>query len=457
MRFGTRTALVAAASLFAVTGAHAASPVPDDFRSSANAPLKWATREPIFGPTSDKVGASLLNVEVGANLDPVADPVRPLLAVDMPSGAQVEAQWYNAQTIDLVLVDALARDAIFRLEHTLAPHMRVNIDAFGFKLTYDYNAENLIDHVPGSNWNYVGAGFTNFDPWGFKGAPLSVKGPELDQAQLFSVPLPDIGGSNPILEGNMALNATTSPNFQYRTTLVTLMNGTPINASGGVWQIPTTDADYLDVSVLARGEITYSGTLYMRPSVNITKIGDFVVPAGALQLEIGAAGVQLPYQSADRKPIAVEFPQTVVHIPLPNVKAQRALDLGEASVGDSVSQRTEILNTGEMKGSMIFESSDPQFTVVAGKQFVEAKEKYLLEVRFTPTAEGPQSAQIKVLSNDPNEPIQIIRVVGNGGDPNGGNGNSSGCGCKTAPSSSDAAGFAAAFVALAAMLRRRRR
>ncbi len=455
MRYRTRIALVAAASLFTVTGVHASAGVAEDFKSGGTAPLKWVTREPIKGPTSQKIGASALMVEVGADLDPVADPVKPLLSVDMPTGAVVEAQWSTAEYIDLVLVDGLSRNATFKIEHTLAPHMKLYVDFGPFKTDYDYNAAGLIDKVPGSNWNYVGLGQETFDPWGFKGVPVTLKGPALDDAQLFSIPLPSPGGNQPVLEGTMALNATTSPTFNYKTTLVTLSNGTPINASGGVWRIPTTDANFLDVSVLAKGEITYTGTLDMRPSITINKIGD--LPTGGLTLEIDQAGVKLPFESGLRDAIPVEFPQTIVHIPLPNVKAEKVLNLGDVAIGESASQQGEIQNTGEMKATMTFESSDPQFTVTGGNQIIEPKDKYLLAVKFTPTVSGPQTAEIKVKSNDPNEPIQIIRVTGNGGDADGGGRADSGCGCKTAPASSDVPGIAGVGLALAAILRRRRR
>ena len=106
------------------------------------------------------------------------------------------------------------------------------------------------------------------------------------------------------------------------------------------------------------------------------------------------------------------------------------------------------------------------------------QKKYDLAVKFLPTAEGLQSATITVASNDPNEPIQTIKVQGTGTKkpeppppatdapppaddtptddgfkPRG----DDGCGCHAAPSSSDAAGFAGVALALGAMLRRRRR
>src|SRR5262249_55060232 len=110
-------------------------------------------------------------------------------------------------------------------------------------------------------------------------------------------------------------------------------------------------------------------------------------------------------------------------------------------------------------------SSDPQFTVVSDHA-MKAKDSLQLNVDFTPANEGPQSADITVASNDPNEPVQVIHVTGNGSKdvlpstewPQASRARGdNGCGCRTTPAPSGYAAFGAVGVALAAMLRRRRR
>src|SRR5438105_9392365 len=136
MRFAVRTVLLAAASVLGASAAHAASTLEDNV-SSGTRPLAWSTRQSIVGPTSGKLGDTTLSVQVSANLDPVADTTKPLLAVDMPKGVVVQAQWVDAKSITLSVVDDGAKDATLKAEHTLAPHVTVFIDAFGFSLTYD--------------------------------------------------------------------------------------------------------------------------------------------------------------------------------------------------------------------------------------------------------------------------------------------------------------------------------
>ncbi|MBN9160774.1 MAG: hypothetical protein J0I07_07420 [Myxococcales bacterium] len=472
MRHFTRSALAIAALLFTASAADAAAVGANQSRGTTD--LSWWTRTPIVGPKSDKLGGSTLQVQVSANLDPLKDPNKPMLAVDMKN-VVVEAVWNDAKTIELSVVDNKALDGIFKVEHTLAPHVTLFLDILGYKLTYDYPATTLINYVPGSAWNYVGTGSTTFEPWAFKTyAIVNVKGPKLADAQLFSLPLSTLTGGSLPLEGNLALNATTSPTFNYSTTEVVLAGGDPITKSNPTWSIPTTDADFLDIQAQVKGTITYSGSLFARPTVTITKIDGITIPGG-LTFEIGAAGVELPYASG-ATPIDVVFPGATFHIPLPNVKAAKTLDLGSVVIGEDVTKQGKIENTGELDAALALKSSDPQFKVSPSKS-MKPKTNLDLDVTFTPSKEGPQTAEITVTSNDPNEPVQIIKVSGVGtkpatkpappsteptdtGDDDGtaiGPRDTSGCGCRTAPASSGYAAFGVAGIALAAVLRRRRR
>lgn len=478
MRIRFLAAAASLASLTLASSAAQAASANDDNTSSANAALSWSTRQTIVGPTSGKLGGSSeLQVQVSANLDAVADTTKPLLAVDMPKGVVVSASWSDSKNITLTVVDDGTNDAVFKAEHTIAPHVTLFLDAFGFTATYDYAASTLLASIPGNAWNYDATGSKSFAPWGWTGTPLHVNAPALTDAQLFSIPFPTIAGSKP-LGGQIAINATTDPTFIYVTKQVTLSNGTPIATANGTFIVPTVDTDYLEVPAKVLGEISYSGDLLVRPAVEITSIGSFTFPF-TLTLDLPDAGVSLPYSSGST-PIPVTFPATTFHIPLPNVHVLgTGVDFGSVEIGQSADKDAEIDNTGEMSAAMTFKSSDPQFVVTTSKVGAAAKGKYDLAVKFVPTAEGPQSATITVSSNDPNEPIQTIKVQGTGTKkpeppapppatdtppadttptddgfkPRG----DDGCGCHAAPTSSDAFGFAAVAIALGAMLRRRRR
>jgi len=461
MRFGR---IAPIALIFAATTASAAEA--DDNYSRGHGALKWESRKSIPGPTSDKIGASTLQVEVGADLDPMKDPAKPLLLVDMTDQVLLQATWQDDKTIDLTTVDASSNLGSFKVDHTLAPHIKIYLDAFGFKLTYDYDATTLLSYIPGSNWNYEGLGSTTFTPWGFDAAHLKVKAPLLEDAELFSIPIPNIGGSNP-LTGTLAINATTAPTFDYQTQEVQLEDG-KIVAKTGKYTIPTTDQDYIEIPAQVTGEIAYTGTLVMRPSITVTAIGGYALPF-PLTLDITQAGVSLPYASQSRNGIKVDFPLTTFHIPLPNVHALKTLDLGSVVLGANAAKQANIDNSGEMKATYTAKSSDPQFVVAGGKQIINSKDKSALGITFTPAKSGLQTADITITSNDPNEPVQVIKVQGIGTDkpapaaepeaPFERGDVDSGCGCRTATGSSPlgALGLAGVGLALGAVVARRRR
>jgi MYXO-CTERM domain-containing protein len=468
MRLVTRSALILAALISTASAAEAATTDANSSRGTAD--LSWSTRKGITGPTSDKLGGSTLQVQFSADLDPVADTTKPLLAVAMKQ-AVLQASWHDDKTIDLSPVDSTTQDGAVKVQHTLAPHIKLFIDAFGFNLTYDYNAQALMQKLPGSSWAYEGVGSGTFLPWATTNYGIvKVVAPALENALIVSTPLEDLigGGSNPVLTGTLGFAATTAPTFNYATKEITVANGTPITKETKSWTVPTTDADFLDVPTAVKGEITYSGSLFGRPSISITKIGSYKLPF-ALSFDIDALGTELPYSSdtAPNTPIAVEFPAQMIHIPLPNVKATNTLDIGSANVGERVSKPSTIKNTGELEAVLSIKSSDPQFKASASDKVMKAKDTFALDIEFTPKAEGPQSADITVTSNDPNEPVQIIHVTGNGtvepaptGPDDGAEEyeprTDSGCGCRTAPAPSGYAGVGLVGLALAAILRRRR-
>lgn len=469
MRLVTRSALILAALMLTASVAQAATTDANSSRGTAD--LSWSTRKGITGPGSDKLGGGALSVQFSADLDPVADTTKPLLSVAMKQ-VVLQASWHDNKTIQLSPVDSTTQDGAVKVMHTLAPHVKLFINALGFNLTYDYNAQALVGDLPGSSFNYQGVGDGTFIPWAMTNYGIvKVTAPPLSDAVLVSKKLEDIIGgdpNNPKITGTLAFNATTAPTFNYATTEIVVDNGQPITKTSKSWSIATVDEDALDIPTMVKGQITYSGSLFGRPSISITSIAGIQSPI-PLTFEIDALGTELPYSSETNgnTPIDVEFPAQMVHIPLPNVKATNTLDVGSANVGEVTTKQSEIKNTGELEAVLSIKSSDPQFKVSVGDKVMKAKDTFALDIEFSPANEGPQSADITVTSNDPNEPVQVIHVTGNGtkvteppaptnepeeSTPRADNG----CGCRTAPTPSGFAGFGLVGLALAAMLRRRR-
>ena len=151
----------------------------------------------------------------------------------------------------------------------------------------------------------------------------------------------------------------------------------------------------------------------------------------------------------------VAYQSTIVHIPLPNVHAPtEGVDLGAVKAGGSATKTVSIDNSGEMAATMTFKSSDPQFEVPGGSITVAPKSKYELQLKFNPANAGSAQADITVASNDPDSPLQTFKIGANGADVGGPDADSkdglpgaapaadSGCGCKTAGTTTSTGGWA---------------
>ena len=102
---------------------------------------------------------------------------------------------------------------------------------------------------------------------------------------------------------------------------------------------------------------------------------------------------------------------------------------------------------------MTFKSSDPQFTVPGDSITVAPKSKYDMQIKFAPANAGAAMADISVTSNDPDSPVQTFKIGANGADVGGPSGSmddalpsaptaDSGCGCKTAGTTTSTGGWA---------------
>lgn len=403
-----------------------------------------------------------IKVRTRFTIDPVAGD--PLLKVDMPKGATVVASWNEAGYVNLRPVTGEGAEGTADVHFTLVPSLEANIYGIGVS----YNATELVNMVPGAAFNYDAKGSAPLSPWGFAGASVTTPAPALDKSTIFGLPFSTLGVPANIAEGTLSIQAATKPTFKYTTKEVRL-DGVGVTTEDGVAKVPVSDADALDVVAIVNGELSFSGTLDVRPVVKVDTVAGY--PTFGL-VKFSFSAVSKAYSGA---PAVMNFAPTTIHIPLPNVKVPATpLGMGDVRAGDQAEQTVTIDSTGEMDGVMKFESSDPQFIVPSGEVRVPSKGNYQLKVGFKPNSDGPASATITVRSNDPDAPEQTFRVAANGaslegdGDESGPGGRNNGPvpaldpieseGCSFAPSRAPTSAFSAIGLGLAvAMIARRRR
>lgn len=412
------------------------------------------------GSVSIKVGASI-------KIDPVKSG-GPLFSVDMPKGAVVQASWANDKKIVLKAVTGSQTDGTVTVRHTLTPALELEVKAFGATANFVYDATKLLNELQdqlGANatFNYDSRAAQQFAPWGFAKVDTKLNAPSLEGSQLFTLPmstLPDFVSNN--LDGQLGIRAVTNPTFSYTSKTVKLSGADgEIGAAGGEVSLPAVDGDFLETMVNLDGEMAVAGSMQIQPFVSLTKVF-----GTALQVTFPITAYSAPYKVA---PTKVTFQSVIAHIPLPNVKApKQGIDLGAVKAGGQATKTVTIDNTGEKAASLSFKSSDPAFSVPSGAITIEPKGKYELQIKFASNTAGPASSEITVLSNDPDSPEQTFRVGANGAEvggpgeddglPQAGGEGDSGCGCKTAGTSSlpSWAGFGMLGLGAVVFVRRRK-
>ena len=437
--------------------------------SVGTAPLKAAVKNQF--PTqidSGLMDKGLIKIRTRFTIDPVDGD--PLLAIDMPKGALVEASWSEKGFVVVKPVADKATMGSMKVHYTLTPSLEASIYGIGV----NYDASQLINKIPGARFNYDATAATSILPWGFQAAALKVPAPALDQSTIFSIPFSDLGVDSGIVAGTLSIQAAANPTFTYVTKSVRLDSGTVTTADGSA-KLVIGDEDFLDLNASVDGELSLGGTLDVRPIIKVDSVDGY--PTFGL-VKYGFNAVSKPIGGG--APMPVSFGTTQIHIPLPNLKVPTAtVAMGTIKAGQQAEQIVTIDSTGELGGKATFESSDPQFTVPAGEARVGAKSKLPLKIVFKATSDGSASATITVRSNDPDSPEQTFRVAANGAslDPKGEDGTtgprsggvssldpvpSDNAGCSTAAvgfasTSSSTAGLAGLLVGLGLVLGARRR
>lgn len=447
LRFGMMFAAVAGISLAAST-AHAEGDVsPTGSTSQPNASIGSAALRYEHGKgletsiQTGPIGPDMAKMNVGIKIDPVKAG-GPLFVVDMPKGANVEASWGTDKKIILKAQTGAATDGLVTVRHTLTPSVDLTLKAFGLSASFSYDANKLLNKIPGASFNYDSKAESQFAPWGFTKVDTKLNAPSLDQAKLFELDmesLPDFVAEN--FAGQFGVRAVTKPTFTYNTTKI-VMSGADGQISDGSSElsIDASDGDYLEIMAAVEGSMVVNGGIGVQPFVHLDQAFGKNFPIDV--------GYDVFTKDFTTPATTVNFQTVLVHIPMPNVRVPaKGIDLGAVKSGGKATKQVTIQNTGEKEAVMTFKSSNSAFSVPGGSVTIPSKGSYDLEVKYTAEGTDAASADISVLSNDADSPTQTFKIGANGADVSGddedGDSGSTGevasddgCGCKAAGHSS---------------------
>jgi MYXO-CTERM domain-containing protein len=396
-----------------------------------------------------------------------------LFTADMPNGALVQASWEDPRYL-VLKTDSLGKANKLTVTHSLTPQVELYLDIGPIEQGWQIPATRLIDFIPGSHFDYQASASAPFEGWAFGGASVTVPAPALQNAQLFSVDLnqlSDVFGK--VVTGSLALNATATPTFTYETTRVTVSGKDLTSDATTQYPFPEGDYDYLELPATIEGELSATGSIDVMPSATLSKLGDMNFSPAAT---ITFSSVKVS-KSIDAPPQKYTFTDKTIRVPLPNVRRPlEGLDGGTVSLGSDGKVPVVFQNTGEADAVILeMKSDDPRFEPPNKPVKLSPKSKLAVDIAFHPDAIGHAEATITAKTNDPDSPELTFKVTADAvegpvdgpgasnddGDPNGPEGaaGDSGCGCKTAGTSSSGstyAGFGALLLGLVAFTRRRR-
>jgi len=405
-----RLGLASLLGALAVLATPAAGAAPTCTRDAARcttgtASLKAAITTPI--PTSIDSGwmeKGPIKVRARFSIDPKGTD--PLVQIDMPRGAVVEASWDEPGYVTVRPVSGEGATGTINVRYTLTPSLEAGL--YGVNIAYD--ATQLVNKIPGARFNYDSKGSGTLVPWGFAGGEVATPKPALETSTVFSIPFSQLGVGTNIAEGTLSLQAAANPTFKFVTKQVRF-DAETVTSEGASVKVPVGDNDAIDLVASIGGEISLAGNLDIRPVVKVDSVKGFSTFGF---VKFGFNAVSRPIAVA---PTTVAFEAQTIHIGLPNVKAPpRPVALGAVKAGGSAKKTVAIENTGELEARFTVTSSDPQF-VVAGEEFrIAPKSTFDLPIAFKPSSDGPTSAKITVKSNDPDSPEQTFLIGANGAD-----------------------------------------
>lgn len=452
VRFGMMMAAIGVAS-FATGTAHAdvaGTPSGNPNTSTGTAALKFEYNQSLDTSIDTGFkGPNVAQIRAVIKIDPVKDN-GPLYSIEMAKGAVVEASWSGDKKIVLKPVNGSQTDGIVKVRHTLTPSLDLKVNAFGLSAQFAFSATKLLNKIPGAKFAYDSKATQEFAPWGFAAVDTKLNAPDLANATLFSMPFssfPDI--LDPAdWQGSFGIRASTKPTFKYKTTKVMISgSNAPITTGAGEAVLDAEDGDFMEVMAQVDGTMDVAGSIGIQPFISMQKAFGY-----NFTTTIGIDAFTVPYTVPTSN---VNFQSALVHIPLPNVHAPtNGIDLGAVKAGGSASKTVTVENSGEMPATMTFKSSDPQFAVPGGSITIAPKAKYELQVKFSPNSAGPALSEITVASNDPDSPNQTFQIGANGAEVKDSDGEEStdlpgsppsadsGCGCKTAGTTTSTGGWA---------------
>ncbi|MBZ0119538.1 MAG: hypothetical protein K8H88_21285, partial [Sandaracinaceae bacterium] len=254
-----------------------------------------------------------------------------------------------------------------------------------------------------------------FDPFVLPGSmprPVSVSD-DTSRVHLVTLDITDSLIPIPGIGGGFALDAIGSLDAAYQTDRVLVEDGISlIETEGGSTTVrPDPGADGFgaakDLVILPYGTIDYDGVVTLIPGLFIEILGR--------RFDLTIAEVPLTIVDLSS---STDFDPATVHVPLPDIDVTPTeLMLGDRFLGEVEEQDLTIANEGEAPLEVTVRDPMSPFEVSATSLSIPPRSSSSLTVRFSPVELMRTNATLLLASNDPDEPLIVVRLSGGGLEP----------------------------------------
>jgi len=254
-------------------------------------------------------------------------------------------------------------------------------------------------------------GTTVFDPFVL---PTSSPRPVTATTTTARVPIfsyDALGGfiSVPGVGGGIAVDLQGAMTAAYKSDRIVVATTDPITEEGATTRLlPVEAAGFgpsVDVTAHPEGTLDYSGAILIYPNLYLSIAGR--------RFDYDLATIPLPISGASSP---VVFEDETVHVPLPDVTGiPTMLDFGMVDVGMTHEELLDVTNGGEADLVVhVRPLSGAAFVAGADTLTVPPRSTERLALDFTPLESGPAAATLFLDTNDPDHPLLVVALRGDG-------------------------------------------
>lgn len=171
----------------------------------------------------------------------------------------------------------------------------------------------------------------------------------------------------------------------------------------------------VDATVTGDGFGLAPASLEVAPDESATLTVGFV-PASYLDY---AGELRITSNDPDAAEVVVPLTGTGVYAPLPDIAVDPTYDFGVVPAGSEVTGLVEVRNEGDadLHVDAVVQTGSGAFSVLGGATpfSLSSGESQLLGVVYTPSTDAGDHGTLTLSSDDPDEPVVEVLVLGNGG------------------------------------------